>query len=117
MTRLTRRTLLAGAAAVAAGGAALAQSAPPARTKGPVVWMGLDQKELDDSYDQSVYAPNLRQITGRYVTIDVDGFEYKVFYLENGSGQPPANSKASRPGRTSSPGSSNEWNSERSSPA
>lgn len=27
-------------------------------------------------------------ITGRYVTIDVDGCEYRVFYLQNGSGTP-----------------------------
>ena len=27
-------------------------------------------------------------VTGRYVTIDVDGMEYKVFYLQNGTGQP-----------------------------
>lgn len=27
-------------------------------------------------------------ITGRYVTIDVDGYEYRVFYLQNGSGIP-----------------------------
>ena len=67
MWHLTRRTLLAGAA-VLAGDAALAQSAPPARVKGPLVWLDLDQKELDDAYDQSVYAPNQRQITGRYVT-------------------------------------------------
>src|SRR4051794_21297862 len=67
MWHLTRRTLLAGAA-VMAGNAALAQSAPPARVKGPLVWLDLDQKELDDAYDQSVYAPNQRQITGRYVT-------------------------------------------------
>ena len=67
MWHLTRRTLLAGAA-VLAGDAALAQSAPPARVKGPLVWLDMDQKELDDAYDQSVYAPNQRQITGRYVT-------------------------------------------------
>jgi arylformamidase len=67
MWHLTRRTLLAGAA-VLAGDAALAQSHPPARVKGPLVWLDLDQKELDDAYDQSVYAPNQRQITGRYVT-------------------------------------------------
>ena len=67
MSHLTRRALLA-SAAVMAGGAALAQSAPPVHVKGPPVWLDLDQKELDDAYDQSVYAPNLRQITGRYVT-------------------------------------------------
>ncbi len=27
-------------------------------------------------------------VTGRYVTLEVDGLEYKVFYLENGTGQP-----------------------------
>jgi arylformamidase len=52
MPHLTRRTLLAGAA-VMAGDAALAQGAPPAppaRAKGPAVWLDLDQKELDDAY-------------------------------------------------------------------
>lgn len=28
------------------------------RAKGPRVWRDMDQKELDDAYDQSVYAPN-----------------------------------------------------------
>src|SRR5262249_57525807 len=74
MSQLTRRTLLA-SAAVLAGDAALAQgvppappasSAPPARTKGPLVWLDLDQKELDDACDQSVYAPNLAQHTRPY---------------------------------------------------
>ena len=44
---------------------------PPAsaqRIKGPLVWLDMDQKELDDAYDQSVYAPNQRLVTGRYVT-------------------------------------------------
>ena len=27
-------------------------------------------------------------VVGRYVTIDVDGYEYKVFYLRNGTGVP-----------------------------
>jgi pimeloyl-ACP methyl ester carboxylesterase len=27
-------------------------------------------------------------VTGHYVTVDVDDIQYKVFYLENGSGQP-----------------------------
>jgi len=28
------------------------------RVKGPLVWLDMDQKQLDDAYDQSVYAPN-----------------------------------------------------------
>src|SRR4051795_8240035 len=54
---MSRRGLVAGAA-VLAGGAAVAQTAPAERVKGPLVWMNMDQKELDDSYDQAVYAPN-----------------------------------------------------------
>ena len=42
------------------------QQAP--RVKGPRVWLDMDQKELDDAYDQSVYAPNQEQIRGRYTT-------------------------------------------------
>lgn len=38
-----------------AGGGAGAGSA---RVKGPRVWLDMDQKELDDAYDQIVYAPN-----------------------------------------------------------
>jgi arylformamidase len=59
--RLTRRVLLAGAGAgvaVAAGGGAQAQQVAAPRVKGPRVWLDLDQKELDDAYDQAVYAPN-----------------------------------------------------------
>jgi arylformamidase len=68
---MTRRNVLAGTAAgaiAAASGAATAQPAPTAQVKGPAVWLDMDQKALDDAYDQAVYAPNLRQITGRYVT-------------------------------------------------
>jgi arylformamidase len=53
--------------AVAAAGAASAQQ-PDARPKGPRVWLDLDQKELDEAYDQSKYAPNLQQIVKRYAT-------------------------------------------------
>ena len=67
-----RRTMLAGVGALmAASGAALAQGAPaPAapHVKGPRVWLDLDQKELDDAYDQSKYAPNQPQIVKRYGT-------------------------------------------------
>jgi arylformamidase len=57
----TRRSVLSQAAAGAAliaSGTASAQPAPATREKGPLVWMNMDQKELDDSYDQAVYAPN-----------------------------------------------------------
>jgi len=48
---LSRRTMLAGAAMAAA---------MPERShaKGPLVWMDMDQKELDDAYTQITYAPN-----------------------------------------------------------
>ena len=39
--------------------------AAPPRVKGPRVWLDLDQKELDDAYDQSVYAPNIRTVLQR----------------------------------------------------
>jgi arylformamidase len=52
------------AATVAAAAAASAQET----TQGPKVWLDLDQKQLDDAYDQAKYAPNIRQIVGRYRT-------------------------------------------------
>jgi arylformamidase len=66
---IDRRTMLAGAAAgtlIASGLPASAQA--PAREKGPRVWLDLDQKELDDAYDQSKYAPNIQQVLKRYAT-------------------------------------------------
>jgi len=41
---------------------------PAAREKGPLVWLDLDQRELDEAYDQIKYAPNQPQITGRYAS-------------------------------------------------
>src|SRR5438309_11081222 len=63
----SRRTVLAaaaGGAAVAASGAALAQTP---RAKGPRVWLDMDQQELDDAYDQIVYAPNRDQVGKRRI--------------------------------------------------
>jgi arylformamidase len=40
-------------------------AAAPARVKGPIVWLNMDQQELDDAYDQIVYAPNRDQIGKR----------------------------------------------------
>jgi arylformamidase len=69
--KLSRRALIAGAAAgtVALGSepasAQRCPAVPPARTKGPLVWLDMDQHELDESYDQSVYAFNQQHITDR----------------------------------------------------
>lgn len=69
--RITRRALVAGAAT---GGIALASEPaaaqrcmgpPPPHVKGPGVWLDLDQQELDDAYDQEVYAFNGRNIAER----------------------------------------------------
>jgi arylformamidase len=65
--RLTRRAALGGAAAMLAL-PALAQECrigPPPHAKGPLVWMGMDQVELDAAYDQSAYAPLRPEILKR----------------------------------------------------
>jgi arylformamidase len=38
---------------------------PAPRVKGPIVWLDMDQKELDDAYDQEIYAPNRDQVVVR----------------------------------------------------
>src|SRR5882672_12790647 len=63
---VSRRAALGAAAASALLAFAPALAQP--RVKGPRVWLDMDQAELDDAYDQSVYAPNQKQVTGRYVT-------------------------------------------------
>ena len=69
--KLSRRALIAGAAAGTVALAAEPASAqrcpaePPPRTKGPPVWLDMDQQELDESYDQSVYAFNQQHIAER----------------------------------------------------
>jgi len=35
------------------------------RIKGPIVWLDMDQRELDDAYDQTVYAPNQSLVAAR----------------------------------------------------
>ncbi|MBX9843529.1 MAG: alpha/beta hydrolase [Xanthobacteraceae bacterium] len=44
---------------------AQAARANPSRTMGPLVWLDMDQKALDDAYDQAVYAPNRDQVHKR----------------------------------------------------
>jgi arylformamidase len=67
--RLTRRAVLKGACAVGAtmiaSSAWAQQSVAPMREKGPRVWLEMDQRELDDAYDQSVWAPNQPHINKR----------------------------------------------------
>jgi arylformamidase len=65
---LDRRFVLGAGMTLAAGGPALAQAPAPSRQKGPLVWLDMDQQELDDAYDQSKYAPNINQVLGRYAT-------------------------------------------------
>jgi len=43
----------------------MAATATTPRTKGPIVWLNMDQQELDDAYDQAVYAPNRDQLGKR----------------------------------------------------
>jgi arylformamidase len=67
---LNRRALVTGVAAgtfALAASEASAQRCPPAqaRTKGQPVWKDLDQQDLDEAYDQSVYAFNQRFVQER----------------------------------------------------
>ena len=66
--QITRRTVLAGAAAMAVTPAVAAECpiGPPAHEKGPRVFMDYDQLELDAAYDQSFYSPLAGQVIKRY---------------------------------------------------
>jgi arylformamidase len=68
--KITRRAALGGFGVIAAM-PALAEECrigPPAHAKGPPVWMNMDQVELDAAYDQSFYAPLLRQDIARWAS-------------------------------------------------
>jgi arylformamidase len=43
----------------------MAETTTLQRTKGPLVWLDMDQQALDDAYDQAVYAPNREQVHAR----------------------------------------------------
>jgi arylformamidase len=68
---ITRRTLVAGAAAGTLALTADSASAqrcpatPPARAKGPAIWLDYDQHDMDEMYDQSVYAFNQKAVLAR----------------------------------------------------
>src|SRR5215468_3532925 len=61
---MSRRTVIGAAAGTVVSTGAAAQPASQ-HPKGPRVWLDMDQKELDDAYDQSVYAPNRDQLNRR----------------------------------------------------
>jgi arylformamidase len=66
-SNITRRTVLAGSAALAATPvfAQECRIGPPPHHKGPVVFMDYDQVELDASYDQVNYEPLIARVAQR----------------------------------------------------
>ena len=69
--RISRRAVLGAAAAMAAA-PAFAQECrfePQPHQKGPLVFMNYDQVELDAAYENSVYEPNIRQISQRLASM------------------------------------------------
>ncbi len=68
---LTRRAALGGAVALVASPALAldCQVGPPPHAKGPLVWMDMDQVELDAAYDQSFYSPLMAEINKRYTSM------------------------------------------------
>jgi arylformamidase len=69
--QLSRRTILGAAAAMAAT-PVLADDCRvglPPHNKGPLVWMDMDQVEVDAAYDQAIYAPLADQIRKRYASV------------------------------------------------
>jgi len=70
---ITRRSLLKNSAAgavVAIADSSLFLKKGLAQTtmKAPKVWMDMTREELDNAYTQSVYAPNISQVTARWGT-------------------------------------------------
>src|SRR5712692_148957 len=65
--KISRRTMLGAAAAIAAVPAMAEECrvGPPPHHKGPQVFMDYDQVELDASYDQEVYEPLIGQVVKR----------------------------------------------------
>jgi arylformamidase len=68
---VSRRTVLGGAAAIAATPvfAEECRIGPAPHEKGPLVWMDMDQVELDAAYDQEIYAPTAQQIRKRFASM------------------------------------------------
>ncbi|MDH3421265.1 MAG: alpha/beta hydrolase [Gammaproteobacteria bacterium] len=64
---MQQETLISRRSAMKLGITALAAGQLPARAQdtapgGPKIWLGMDQAELDDAYNQRIYAPNIEQV-------------------------------------------------------
>ena len=59
---------MTGTASILAASSIPASGQPAAPAKGPLVWLDMDQAQLDDAYNQAKYAPNVQQVVGRYRT-------------------------------------------------
>ena len=67
MLSLTRRSILkTTVVGTLTGLLPLAIAFAQTRVKGPLVWLDMDQEELDLAYTQSHYAPNIRQVIARW---------------------------------------------------
>ena len=66
---ITRRSMLEnlalGTATMLSGSLAAFADTP---VKGPIVWLDMDQQELDKAYSQFIYAPNIQQVIARWGT-------------------------------------------------
>lgn len=65
--KITRRSILSNLAlGSAAALTASVSGSVAAQVKGPIVWLDMDQKELNDAYSQFIYAPNISQVIDRW---------------------------------------------------
>lgn len=46
------------------------------RARGPEIWLGMDQAELDEAYDQRVWAPNMDQLAARRAALCEEVLEH-----------------------------------------
>jgi arylformamidase len=69
--KFTRRAALGGAATMLAAPAFAedCRIGPPPHAKGPLVWMDMDQVELDAAYDQAFYAPVRLEVIKRLASV------------------------------------------------
>ena len=67
-SKLSRRTVMTGTASILAASSIPTSGQQAAPTRGPAVWLDMDQAQLDDAYNQAKYAPNVQQVVGRYRT-------------------------------------------------